>query len=684
MSSSDLVHWTARPTYSGAPWGVADPFFNDALPRPATWGVDRPVGGRLTKELWAPGAARIGERWVVFHAVRVALDRDRFCLTVATSDSPLGPFVDTTSGPLVCDVQGDPNGSIDPQPFVDDDGTPWLVWKSEGVPGAQPTRIWAQRLDPSGTAFAPGSAPTALAETSAAWERDVIENPALVRWNGRLLLFYSAGNWQSADYAIGYAICASPAGPCTKHTEAGPLLASSGARLGPGGPAPFVDASGRLLLAYHYWLAPHVGYPADPNCDGGGQCTSQGQRRLTVGEVVDVPGGIAVLPYSQGGACGAGDATAPVAPGAFTPLSPRRVLDTRAGLGASATFPVGPSRAISLPVLGTGDVPASGVAAVALNVTVTEATLGGFVTVHPSDVARPGTSNLNMTPGQTIPGLVLAKVGPDGRVCLANAHGTAHLVADVVGWFATGTTTGTSLTAQRPERLVDTRRGLGAPGRLGAGAVVDVAVTGHAGVPATGVSGVVLNVTTDAPSEPSFVTAWPAGEPRPTASCCNMTAGEVAPNLVLARLGANGAVSFFNNSGSTDLVVDVLGWFTDAPATTGNLTTVAPARILDTRAAAQIGPGASIDLTVVGVGGVPASGVSAVVVNLTATEPTEATYLTAWPAGTARPEASNLNVVAGQSRPNLVVASVGADGRVSIFNHAGRTHVVVDVFGWFT
>lgn len=684
MSSTDLVHWTARPAYSGAPWGVSDPFFNDGLPEPASWGVTRNVAGRLKKEVWAPGAAKIGGRFVVFHAVLVSLTRDRFCITVETSTSALGPFTDATTAPLVCDVQGDPNGSIDPQPFVDTDGTPYLVWKSEGVPGAEPTRTWVQRLTADGTAFAPGTAPTAVLQTTAAWEQDVTENPAMVRWNGQLYLFYSAAGWQSASYAIGYATCASVLGPCTKQTEGGPLLASAGARLGPGGPAPFVDANGRLLLAYHYWLAPYVGYPADPNCDGNGQCTSQGQRRLAIDEVVRTgTGALAVVPFNQGGACGTGATSAPVAKGTFTPLTPARVLDTRTAVGASR-FPVGPGRAISVQVRGVGGVPASGVAAVALNVTATESTLGGFLTVHPTDVGRPVASNLNMVPGQTIPSLVIAKVGADGRACIYNDTGTTHVLADVVGWFADGTSTGASLTALAPTRVLDTRRGLGAPGPLGEKASFDVQMTGVGGVPASGVSGVVLNVTTDRPTGVrSFVTVWPTGDARPNASSLNMVAGETAPNLVFARVGANGKVSFANDLGATHLLADVLGWFGTAPAASGNFTPLAPARVLDTRASGAVGARSSIDLAITGRGGVPAGGVSAVVLNVTATRPTERTFVTVWPAGEARPDASNLNVIAGQSRPNLVIARVGAGGKVSLYNDAGSTDLVADVVGWF-
>jgi serine protease len=91
-----------------------------------------------------------------------------------------------------------------------------------------------------------------------------------------------------------------------------------------------------------------------------------------------------------------------------------------------------------------------------------------------------------------------------------------------------------------------------------------------------------------------------------------------------------------------------------------------------------------VALGVVGVGGVPASGVSAVLLNVTAVAPTAATYLTVWPAGESMPLASSLNASAGQIVANSVMAKVGADGRVMIFNAAGATDVVVDVAGYFT
>jgi hypothetical protein len=438
------------------------------------------------------------------------------------------------------------------------------------------------------------------------------------------------------------------------------------------------------MLGYHYWLSPHVGYPTDPNCDGNGQCTSQGQRRLAIDQVVlTTSGSLAVVPFNQGGACGSGSSSAPVAKGTFTSLTPTRVLDTRNAIGATR-FPVGPSRAISVAVRGVGGVPASGVSAVALNVTVTEASLGGFVTVHPTDVNRPNASNLNFTPGQTIPALVIAKVGPDGRACIHNEIGTAHVVADVVGWFADGTSSGASLTALTPSRVLDTRIGIGAAGPIGELGVIEVTLAGQGGVPATGVTGVVLNVTTDRPTgSRSYVTVWPTGERQPVASSLNMVADETAPNLVFARLTDTGKISFFNETGTTHLIADVLGWFGSTPQASGNYTPLAPERVLDTRASGPVGPDSFVNLRVTNAGGVPAGGVSAVVLNVTATRPTTKTYITVWPTGAPQPVASNVNVVAGQTRPNLVLARVGADGQVSLYNEAGTTDLVVDVLGWF-
>jgi hypothetical protein len=168
------------------------------------------------------------------------------------------------------------------------------------VPGSQPTRFWVRQLTPDGTGFANGSAAhQVLATSNGSWEGNVIESPSMVRYGDRWLLFYSANEWSTADYATGVAFCDTPVGPCFK-SPANPILRSEGDVLGPGGPSAFVDASGALRLAHHYWRAPHVGYPSDPGCDGVDpdthqpHCESQGQRRLRIAYVTVQPDRVTV------------------------------------------------------------------------------------------------------------------------------------------------------------------------------------------------------------------------------------------------------------------------------------------------------------------------------------------------------------------------------------------------------
>ena len=299
MSSTDLITWTARDKYPqpACVGGTVDPFFNDAFPCPPAWGEDRPVGGRLKKELWAPGAAKIGNTWTVFYSMRVSTSPDRFCIGRATSGGPLGPYEDHAPGPFVCnDPSTDPVGSIDPQPFIDDDGTPYLIWKSEGnpcTPTCLPQRIWSQRLTPDGSAMAPGTAPTELMEANfpdgaSTWEATVAETPAMGHFEGHYLLFYSGNIWHSANYGIGYADCAGPLGPCTKMTPNAPVYGSNASENGPGAATPFLDTNGQLQLAYDWWNPPYSDYPTDPGCDGTDPdtgaplCASQGQRRTRI------------------------------------------------------------------------------------------------------------------------------------------------------------------------------------------------------------------------------------------------------------------------------------------------------------------------------------------------------------------------------------------------------------------
>ena len=127
-----------------------------------------------------------------------------------------------------------------------------------------------------------------------------------------------------------------------------------------------------------------------------------------------------------------------------------------------------------------------------LNVTVTQPTTGTYVTVYPTGSTRPVVSNVNLAAGETRANLVFAQLGTGGKVTLFNSAGSAHLVVDVSGWYAAGS----SFVGQVPHRVLDTRNGTGAAkGAVGPQGTVDVQVTGVGGVPSTGVAAVALNVT---------------------------------------------------------------------------------------------------------------------------------------------------------------------------------------------
>ncbi len=382
------------------------------------------------------------------------------------------------------------------------------------------------------------------------------------------------------------------------------------------------------------------------------------------------------------------------------PPFPARILDTRSGghttdgLFAGAG-PLTAKESLDLNIAGRATVPLSGGIAALLNVTVTNPATPGYLTAWPTGSTSPKTSNLNFMQGETVANLVLAQFGSNGQVSLRNGSGgNTDLIADVAWYF----TAASQLNALAPARLLDTRPGYStadglfeAGGALNPHTQLDLTVAGRDGMPANGIGAVIMNVTATQSSAAGFITVWPSDQSRPLVSNLNYIAAQTIPNMVISTVSANGNVSFYNGStGTTHLIADVMGWFPQGSA----LTPLTPARLLDTRTGAtttdsrfagigRLNAKNTLDLAVAGRGGVPVSGAGAVVLNVTVVAPGAVGYLTAWPWGTARPDASNLNFVAGQIAPNLVVAAIGSNGKVSLFNgSAASTDIVVDVFGW--
>ncbi|CAB4895317.1 unannotated protein [freshwater metagenome] len=379
----------------------------------------------------------------------------------------------------------------------------------------------------------------------------------------------------------------------------------------------------------------------------------------------------------------------------FAAVSPARLMETRFDVGTTVDTRyrwIGQRDAGSvtqLRVAGRGGVP-GGAVAVVLNVTVTRAEVPGFVTVFPCGSTRPSASSLNFAAGQTVPNAVIAKVGVGGTVCLFTSAAT-DLIVDVNGYFPSAS----PFVALSPARLMESRVGVGSTvdsqfwqiGQRAAGSVTELRVAGRGGTPDTAVA-VALNVTVTGPQGPGFVTVFPCGSARPSASSLNFVADQTVPNAVLAKVGSNGSVCIFT-SVATDLIVDVDGYFPVGLS----FAALSPARLMESRYGEgstvdtrywQLGPraaGSVTELKVTGRGGVPSNAV-AVVLNVTVAGPQGPGFVTIFPCGSALPGASNLNYSTGQTVPNMVIAKVGAGGSVCLFTSAA-TDLIVDVNGTF-
>ena len=221
---------------------------------------------------WAPAVMRSGSSYFLFYTAQERSSGYQ-CIGKARSSSPTGPFVDTRRGPILC--QRGIGGSIDPYVFRDRDGTRYLLWKNDGNCCGHRISLWSQRLRPD---LRLAGRPHRLLSYDRAWERPLIENPAMVRSpdrEGLYKLFYAGNWWESSGYATGYARCSGPLGPCRKMTTSEPWHGSTDYALGPGGAAFFTDTGGRNWMVEHGWANPpgNVGY------------TNGGRRSLFVEKV---------------------------------------------------------------------------------------------------------------------------------------------------------------------------------------------------------------------------------------------------------------------------------------------------------------------------------------------------------------------------------------------------------------
>ena len=435
---------------------------------------------------------------------------------------------------------------------------------------------------------------------------------------------------------------------------------------------------------------------------------------------------------------GAPDKYTYIAPGAYTAVNPFRICDTRhVGPGispnpcnAAGKGTLGSGKFMAVQMTG-GPVPV-GAQAVVVNITAIDHGPGGtYVVAYPAGGSAPGASNINLNNGAVGSNLAIVQLGTltfAGQIDLLNAAGSADVIVDVEGYFATpaGSSEG-AFHSVPPLRICDSRGGMGtecAPGAasvpLKAGAWVKVVLSGvpiggslttpH--IPSDGTAAAAaFNLTGTAGTAPTTFLAvavpttpgdaCPNGAP--SFSNMNPAAGTSLPNRVISNLGPTQDICLYNAAGSINYVIDVNGWFGKASAAPGAFFySVPPTRICDTRPSLgsrcqgqPLAKNAHILVHVAGIVAVPAWFANAppplaVVANLTGVAGTAATYLVLYPAdATSPPRASDLNPTTGQVIANLTITSLAqtgglaTDGNLNLYNALGTINAILDVAGWF-
>ncbi|HEX2865158.1 MAG TPA: glycoside hydrolase family 43 protein [Deinococcales bacterium] len=244
---------------------------------------------------WAPEVMAVDGGYVMYYVARHATSGLQ-CIGAAFSTRPEGPYRDSSVEPLISQLEL--GGAIDPSPFVEEDGSRYLLWKNDGNAIHKETVIWARRLSDDGRELTGET--TALIRNDTDWEGNLVEAPFAYRHGGRYYLFYSAADYNASSYAVGYAVSEALLGPYRKPASPSPILATSKQLAGPGGQCVVTDGHGTPWMVYHAWRPGAVGYP-------------RGKRRMYVSRLT-FPNGTPRVTLSEGPATRAASEDATLAP----------------------------------------------------------------------------------------------------------------------------------------------------------------------------------------------------------------------------------------------------------------------------------------------------------------------------------------------------------------------------------
>lgn len=363
--------------------------------------------------------------------------------------------------------------------------------------------------------------------------------------------------------------------------------------------------------------------------------------------------------------------------------APGQLLDTRNGIGAAAGLRKG-GATTTFPVLGRAGVPAAGVRAVLLDMTIYNSTATTHLRVFPEGQADTQLSFTNAAAKTVISNTGIVPIGSTGRLSVIHNVGDAHIIIDVHGYFRSdpgGTSSG--YVPVTPKRLIDTRNGTGTPAKsIASGAALTVTLGTGTPVPADAQSIMaevaVVGATTQGP-----LMAYPTGSTAGV-SVMDYAVGSTSTNLGL-KLGTAGRVTFVNKGlHPIHLILDVGGYFVANPALGAGFTPVQK-RLSDTRTTnTPIPASGTVDMQIGGLAGLPTRGIAAAAVNLTVVNPVSAGNLQIYPTGSALPATSVNQFPAGITRAGSAVLQLGTDGKVRIRNNsASPLNFILDLQGWF-
>ncbi|MEO7397633.1 MAG: hypothetical protein ABIW84_03630, partial [Ilumatobacteraceae bacterium] len=361
--------------------------------------------------------------------------------------------------------------------------------------------------------------------------------------------------------------------------------------------------------------------------------------------------------------------TANAAASRFTPIAPTRLIDTRIGWGTEQA-PLGGGCTLEVDPRLPDDT-----TAVVINVTAVSPAANGYLTAYPCGAERPLASIVPAIAARIVPGTAIVPVNSDGVFCVY-AMATTEIVIDLSGAYRTGA--GDAFEPIVTKRRFDSRGGPMVAG----GTVVRVPVAGMDGIDASATA-IAATVHSTNAGQDGFITIWPCDPVRPTTSVLNTSAGASVTNHIQVGLDATGAICMFAQY-SMHLVLDVSGWF--GSAATGDYHALMPTRVLDTREAVGL-PGAfsagqNRALSVVGTGGVPATGVSGVAAEVTSTGATLPGYITVHPCLPRVPEVSMVRNFANSVAATTVTGIVDSAGRWCL-QASVAMHAVLDISGYY-